>query len=45
MNCFSYFLFVIVLCAGLSNAKFNEKNSVVFKNSLGPKNVLKITII
>ncbi|CAH8263196.1 unnamed protein product [Arabidopsis lyrata] len=45
MNFFSYFLVVIVLCAGLSNAKFNEKNSVVFKNSLGPKNVLKIHCI
>ncbi|EOA28447.1 hypothetical protein CARUB_v10024656mg [Capsella rubella] len=42
MNYFSYFLLVIVLFAGLSNAKFNEKNSVIFKNSLAPKNVLKI---
>ncbi|XP_020882805.1 S-protein homolog 10 [Arabidopsis lyrata subsp. lyrata] len=43
MNCFSCFLLVIVLCAGLSNAKFNEKNSVIFKNALGPKKVLRIS--
>ncbi|KAG7571857.1 Plant self-incompatibility S1, partial [Arabidopsis suecica] len=43
MNCFSCFLLVIVLCAGLSSAKFNEKNSIIFKNALGPKKVLRIS--
>ncbi|VYS53237.1 unnamed protein product [Arabidopsis thaliana] len=42
MNCFSYFFLVIILCAGLNNAKFNEKNSVIFKSSLGPKKLLRI---
>ncbi|ESQ37814.1 hypothetical protein EUTSA_v10029254mg [Eutrema salsugineum] len=42
MNRFSCFLFVIVLCVGLGNAKLWEKNSVHFRNSLHPGNILTI---
>ncbi|CAD5333389.1 S-protein 9 [Arabidopsis thaliana] len=44
MNRLSCFLLVIGLCIGLSNAnlKWNEKNTVFFKSSLGRNNVLKI---
>ncbi|XP_010419276.1 PREDICTED: uncharacterized protein LOC104704980 [Camelina sativa] len=46
MNCLSYFLLVIVLCAGLNNAvlfpKTYPKNLVQFTNVLGPENILKI---
>lgn len=40
MNRFWCFLLVIALCVWLSNAKM--KNSVHFRNSLLPKNILKI---
>ncbi|CAN7059604.1 unnamed protein product, partial [Brassica rapa subsp. trilocularis] len=45
MNRLSCFLLTIGLCIGLSNAKWNEKNSVHFKNSLGRNNILKINCI
>lgn len=41
MNCFGACLLVIALCVGLSNAIL-DKNSVHFKNSLGPNNILKV---
>ncbi|CAH8355104.1 unnamed protein product [Eruca vesicaria subsp. sativa] len=44
MNRLSCFLLTIALIAGSSNALF-EKNSVHFKNSLRPGNILKIHCI
>ncbi|XP_010451151.1 PREDICTED: uncharacterized protein LOC104733257 [Camelina sativa] len=41
MNSFLCFLLIIALCLGSSNAVW-EKNTVHFKNSLGPQNILKI---
>lgn len=45
MNRLSCYLFAIGLFVGLSNAKWNEKNSVYFKNSLRRNNVLKVHCI
>ncbi|KAF8114176.1 hypothetical protein N665_0040s0031 [Sinapis alba] len=39
------FHLVITLCVGLSCAKFYEKDSVHFNNSLNPNNVLKVHCI
>ncbi|CAG7908182.1 hypothetical protein BRARA_D02370 [Brassica rapa] len=36
------FLLIITLCVGLNNAGVLEKNSVHFKNSLGPNNILRV---
>ncbi|XP_010445096.1 PREDICTED: uncharacterized protein LOC104727714 [Camelina sativa] len=41
MNSFLCFLLVIALCLGSSNAIW-DKNTVHFKSSLGPKNILRI---
>ncbi|CAH8277415.1 unnamed protein product [Arabidopsis lyrata] len=45
MHSLSWFLLVIGLSVGLSNAKWNEKNAVFFKNSLGRNKVLKVNCI
>ncbi|KAL1209168.1 putative S-protein [Cardamine amara subsp. amara] len=45
MNRLSCVLLIFGLCIGLSNTKWNEKNSVFFKNSLGWNNVLKVHCI
>ncbi|EOA15779.1 hypothetical protein CARUB_v10007034mg [Capsella rubella] len=44
MNCLWCFLIVIALCLGSSNAIW-DKNTVHFKNSLAPKNTLKISCV
>lgn len=46
MNHIFSFLFVIALCVGLINAAINkQKNSVHFRNDLGPNNTLWIHCI
>ncbi|XP_019086214.1 PREDICTED: uncharacterized protein LOC109126807 [Camelina sativa] len=44
MNSFLCFLLAIALCLVSSNAIF-DKNTVHFKNSLGPKNILKMDCV
>lgn len=44
MKFLSFFLFIILICTGLSNAIW-EKDSVNFKNSLRPKNILRISCV
>ncbi|KAL9281617.1 S-protein 8 [Arabidopsis thaliana] len=45
MHSLSWFLLVIGLSVGLSSGKWNEKNSVIFTNSLGRNKVLKVNCI
>ncbi|ESQ30131.1 hypothetical protein EUTSA_v10011968mg [Eutrema salsugineum] len=42
MNRVSCFSFVIVFCVGLGDAGFLDQNSVQFKNSLKPGNILTV---
>ncbi|KAF8097314.1 hypothetical protein N665_0291s0023 [Sinapis alba] len=45
MSRFSSFLIVIALCVELSNGELFPKDSVHFKNSLQPNNILKVHCI
>ncbi|CAN6917843.1 unnamed protein product [Brassica oleracea] len=45
MNRLLCFQLVVTLCFGLSYAKFYEKDSVHFNNSLNPNNILKVHCI